>query len=229
MLKSLDVQREFILDPSLALYLPLYKLDGAKIMSQDAYGQLFTVTGALWQPDGRLFDGSDDMLRYAVSNWRKGDTEGAIFVCFKTTEESTNATFFCSADEASATRYIQFRINSSGVIAFLQRDNDTADAIEFGTNTYNDGEWHLAIISSNGSRYLCQVDLTIETPTVSTGADNGDWFADTSARDNVAVGLFKRNTESQPMDGLIREVRVYSREPSFAEKNHIVQEMSGAR
>ena len=50
----------FIFDPSLVLYLPLYKLGGASFQSKDAYGHLCTVTGALWRPDGRWFDGSDD-------------------------------------------------------------------------------------------------------------------------------------------------------------------------
>lgn len=52
----------FILDPGLVLYLPLYKLDGASFKSKDAYGHLCTVTGALWSLDGRTFDGTDDRI-----------------------------------------------------------------------------------------------------------------------------------------------------------------------
>jgi len=54
--------RDFIFDPSLVLYLPLYRLDGASFMSKDAYGHLCSVTGALWTPQGRSFDGSDDYV-----------------------------------------------------------------------------------------------------------------------------------------------------------------------
>ncbi len=57
-----DVRPDFIFDPSLVLYLPLYKLDGASFMSKDAYGHLCTVTGALWTPRGRDFDGTDDYI-----------------------------------------------------------------------------------------------------------------------------------------------------------------------
>jgi len=53
----------FIIDPSLVLYLPLYKLDGDSFMSQDAYGHLCTVTGASWRSNGRYFDGLDDYTR----------------------------------------------------------------------------------------------------------------------------------------------------------------------
>ncbi len=53
----------FILDPSLVLYLPLYELDGASSKSKDAHGHLSTVTGALWRPNGRYFDGTDDYIQ----------------------------------------------------------------------------------------------------------------------------------------------------------------------
>ncbi len=58
----MEIKRDFIFDPSLVLYLPLYKLDGASFMSKDAYGHLCTVTGALWSPKGRKFDGIDDVI-----------------------------------------------------------------------------------------------------------------------------------------------------------------------
>lgn len=49
-------------DSSLVLDLPLYKLDGASFMSKDAYGHLAAVTGALWTPRGREFDADDDKI-----------------------------------------------------------------------------------------------------------------------------------------------------------------------
>lgn len=75
---------DFIFDPSLVLYLPLYQLDGASFMSKDAYGHLCTVTGALWTPQGRDFDGLDDWITMpsphslltsvSVEAWIKPDT-----------------------------------------------------------------------------------------------------------------------------------------------------------
>ncbi len=75
---------DFVFDPSLVLYLPLWKLDGASIMSQDAYGHTCTVNGALWTPQGRTFDGTDDLITvgriralegadatYTISLWTK--------------------------------------------------------------------------------------------------------------------------------------------------------------
>src|SRR3990172_13167350 len=53
---------KFIYDPSLVFYVPLYELDGTTFQSKDAYGHLCTVTGALWRPQGRDFDGTDDVI-----------------------------------------------------------------------------------------------------------------------------------------------------------------------
>ncbi|MFC2034983.1 LamG domain-containing protein [Chloroflexota bacterium] len=50
-----------ILD-GLVLYLPLWELYGNTITSQDTYGHICEVTGALWTPSGRLFDGTDDII-----------------------------------------------------------------------------------------------------------------------------------------------------------------------
>ena len=76
---------DFKNDPGLLLYLPLYELYGASLMSRDAYGHLCTVTGALWRPDGRYFDGLDDIITcgdlesfptyFEVSAWIKGTAE----------------------------------------------------------------------------------------------------------------------------------------------------------
>ena len=56
----MKIKRDFLLDPSLVLYLPLWKLDGAKFRSEDAYGHLATVSGASWILQGRDFDGVND-------------------------------------------------------------------------------------------------------------------------------------------------------------------------
>ncbi len=81
----------FIFDPSLALYLPLYKRDGTSFMSDEAYGHLATVTGAIWTPQGRYFDGVDDYLRIpdapsldltgemTILAWMKRGATGAIW------------------------------------------------------------------------------------------------------------------------------------------------------
>ena len=74
---------DFVFDPSLVLYLPLWKLDGASIMSQDAYGHTCTVTGALWRPNGTYFDGSDDNIATSAVGLPTGAGDRTLEVWFK--------------------------------------------------------------------------------------------------------------------------------------------------
>jgi len=60
---------DFIFDPGLVLYLPLYELNGNSFMSKDAYGHLCTVAGASWRPDGLYFDGVDDVVTITVPDF----------------------------------------------------------------------------------------------------------------------------------------------------------------
>ena len=75
-------QSKFFYDPNLVLYLPLYELDGASFMSRDHYGHLCTVTGALWTPRGRLFDGVNDLIDWGNNttlNFSTGDFSISIW------------------------------------------------------------------------------------------------------------------------------------------------------
>jgi len=54
--------------PGCVLHLPLHRLDMASFMSRDAYGHLCSVSGALWTPRGRSFDGTDDYINCGRSS-----------------------------------------------------------------------------------------------------------------------------------------------------------------
>lgn len=87
---------KFIFDPSLVLYLPLYKLDGASFMSRDAYGHLCTVTGAIWTPQGHSFDGTDDEIALP----------SAVYQAFSNSDDFTICIwFYVDGTISGATRY----------------------------------------------------------------------------------------------------------------------------
>lgn len=52
--------KNFVYDPTLALYLPLWQKDSPTFMSSDHYGHLVTRTGAVWTSQGHSLDGVDD-------------------------------------------------------------------------------------------------------------------------------------------------------------------------
>ena len=79
----------FITDPNLVLYLPLYQVDGASLMSRDACGYLGNATGAQWKPDGRAFDGIDDYITLP-DNLLAGASRWTINLWLKANDITTN-------------------------------------------------------------------------------------------------------------------------------------------
>ena len=76
----MNLKRDFIYDPSLVLYLPLYELDGASFLSRDAYGHLCTATGAGWRLQGRNFDGLDDKVTFPDTGFPSGNSSRTVLM-----------------------------------------------------------------------------------------------------------------------------------------------------
>lgn len=202
---------DLLIDPGLALHLPLYELDGGSLKSKDAYGHLFTVTGALWRPDGRAFDG-DDYIKRTVTDWQGADTEGTILVWFKTSD-SGEQTLFNSCDEAATNRVFFLKIDpATGTLKVVQQNADTTDAVRAATTGVRDGVWHLGILASDGSAYFMWVDNIPQSLDTAGGSNTGDWLADTESRNNVVIGADIRSSPAKDeMVGKIGEVAYYNR------------------
>lgn len=84
---------DFVFDPGLVLYLPLYQPDGASLASKDIRAHLCTATGASWRPNGRYFDGTDDVIvvpdtpelrftgDFTIAFWSKLISQTGAFEC----------------------------------------------------------------------------------------------------------------------------------------------------
>lgn len=104
-----------------------------------------------------------------------------------------------SADEAGAARYFYVGVSRSGSVTKLeitQRNSDTTDIVR-GSTSLTKGQALLAEFTSDGAAYGVTADGAAETLSVDGGADTGDWFGDTTARDNSSVGGLRRSTEGQ--------------------------------
>jgi len=95
---------DIILD-GLVLYLPLYALKGSQFKSVDAYGHTCTVTGALWRPDGRLFDGADDKITCG-SNVALTFASGTIIIWAYSTSKPNNSWLVAGRDGGAGVGYI---------------------------------------------------------------------------------------------------------------------------
>lgn len=137
------------------------------------------------------FDGAAQYLKESVADWQGSDTQGTIMAWILLRNSGYNNTILASCDEGSSTKYLWFRINSNGKISIAQRDNDTADEV-VGDTVLSLYQLHFVAVTTNGSRYKLYLNGQDDGATATSGSNGGDWFADTSDRDNVTIGVAQR-------------------------------------
>lgn len=168
----------------------------------------------LWHPEQQGFllsyDGND-YLKNAVANFRSADSAGAIEIWFRCSKTGANQTLFSSADEGTDVRYLNWGIRDDNVLGIRHRNNDATDETDGATNVC-DGEWHHAVLSSNGTAWSIILNGVAESLTPGGGGNTGDWFADTTLRDNIFIGALERTGVAGQITAEIGFTRVYSRE-----------------
>ena len=199
---ALKPGQDFIFDPSLVLYLPLHKLDGASIMSRDAYGHLCTVTGALWRPNGRWFDGLDDKiivpdhaslrmsLYITIEMWCKFDT-----INFPETDSILE-----KGGRGGGTSEYNFYTDAGNDVWFGAALADTP-AWRSGKVILDVAQdtWYHLVITYDGANFQGYKNAVPETPVAQTGV----MYSGTSD-----IKIFGT---SAYLDGTCGEVRIYNR------------------
>ena len=207
---------DFIYDPSLVLYLPLWKLDGASFVSKDAYGHSCTVTGALWRPKGRYFDGTDDAIRCGSSSsiddifdgggtlmaWINPASDGELNNGRILTKYTTNLgwTLSTKLDDGSGVvvRCYYYWSGNDGDWALTNRDItlNVWSLVAFTLNADTAGNTPLIYVNGDSK--------AVTETTASTGTRATD------AAQILAIGNNPADTNNT-FDGLIGEVMLYNR------------------
>lgn len=160
-------------------------------------------------------------LRGVVSDWLSNQRGHIWMVARLDTTSPTQQCLWSTCDEASTTAanlYAIFRGTSSQINIVQQSAADTADQlytplfpdpagiIANGDIAAGPGNWVLLHFWSDGSTTYCDVNGITGTLIETTGANTGDWTADTSGRDNFCLGVLRRTSASNYFDGAIARV-----------------------
>ena len=165
--------------------------------------------GFLYTGKGLDFDGVTDYIDNGVANFRSSDSLGTISMWFNISTLGRNNTLVKSADTGTDTSNIGIQVSASNQLAWYQRNAaDTADSLTCGT-TLVASKWYYLVVVSDGSAYTIYLDGVAETLTVAAGANNGDWFAETTLRDNFVIGALKRTATENYFDGKISNLQVW--------------------
>ena len=205
---------DFIFDPSLVLYLPLYKLDGTSLLSKDAYGHLCTVTGAVWRPTGRYFDGSDDFIDVGMDvNTLGVSTEGTFIIWVNPSGTSDTRAVVNDYRTTPVINGMSLRVNDTNTLTFYARDADVASFSVATTDTITADAWHCII----GSFHLPKAYIDIDGNISKEGDCTGGIGASGS---NCCVGQYKWGA-SQRLGGRVGEVLIFNRFLVLSERQSI--------
>lgn len=154
------------------------------------------------------FDGTDDLLVYAAANAVSTAQSGHIFAVIRgdATTAAREDAIACTSDEASTSRLVGVSREANKLYG-RQANGSGFDAV-FGGTTLGATTSYLIEFGSSGTVFSMRVNGTAETLGVSVGSDSGDWFGDSTARDNFTVGGKKTTSESAWFDGRIAFVLV---------------------
>jgi hypothetical protein len=232
-------------EPALETLLPLQALWLADdIMQTDATpvvswvdridGLAFSQTDAAKQPthyrttaartiNGRPVvtpDGIDNLL-HCTRNDLWATARGSVFAVLRDnpSNTATHAALLSSAINTAVNSWVYLgHDNAASNPAYLisQRNEDGEDRITFGTvvsATPQLVEW-----ASNGGSYSVRLNNVLRTPTVVSGANGGDWFADAASRSGATLFSRKTNGETRFWRGDLAALFVCSRPLTDSER-----------
>jgi len=206
---------DFIFDPSLVLYLPLYQLDGSPFMSKAAYGHLCTVTGASWRPNGRYFDGVDDIISIPDTDtldFGTGDFSVMVWVKLGTQTDSA-AVLVGKDDEGSPRRGWQLFLSPVTPPTYPRfYVVSTAGEAAIGTVAVTDGAWHFIVgVKTSDALYIYTDAADEQTAAHTLG----------TVSNAVPLDIGNRTGKAQRgYVGLIGEVIAYNRRLTPLEIQH---------
>ena len=198
-------------DPNLVFYADLAKHDGAAFMSDDAYGHLCTVTGALWRPNGRLFDGDNNVITLPTASSLDPVTNGSVGLWVKAntiTRSDTNVTgdnLYC--------------IGNIYLNVFFGATNNAIRVFRYdGTLYYHSGNtavttdtWYFVVVTWGTAGIIIYLD---------GASDGGDGVAGTHTGTGMNHYVGTHLGGSTAVDGLIGEAWLYNRALSAGEILH---------
>lgn len=204
---------DFVFDPSLVLYLPLYQLDGASFVSKDAHGHLCSVTGALWRPNGRYFDGTDDYMSIPDHNsldFGTGDFSCETWVDTADISSGAGASCFFLNKERNAGNYqgfgARFAVADGYLHAYITGDDGNFVAISHAKDYRATGRHHFFMVVDRSS--ASGFKLFMDAEEVASGDPTSITTITNTAL--LYIGVY-RDGSSHPYSGIIGEVRIYSR------------------
>ena len=198
----------------LKMYLPLWALQESSFKSVDAFGNVCEVTGALWHPQGRTFDGDDDIALTNLLSTISSDTSGTIILTWNP-DDSTPAAFealFTVSDTDGDSYFQMLMFQTTGVFYTSARSAaDNKWVAETDANPFTSGETTVCGLTHNGTVPAVYIDGVAVAQTVA-GTDKTIWVSGIAGADNIYIGTrYTGSAKGIYINGSVSELWYYNR------------------
>ena len=174
-------------------------------MSKEAYGYLCAVTGALWTPRGRDFDGVDDYINCGHPlNLNFTSEDFSIEAWIKPDSLASNPNIFAKGSAVTEGYFFLLMSDGSGYLCTNQSESWQLSYFPIGCISTN--FWQYVVATRSRAVVKIYKDGIDVTTSPGTHIDP----ASAPTRDAV-IGIHPGKAQMELFDGLIGEVRVYNR------------------
>lgn len=197
---------EFLNDPSLVLYLPLWKKDGASFMSDDAYGHLCTRTGVTHSPiHGDSFDGIDDGI--LVPHHVSLNPTSALTIIALINSNGWDRAYNTIVSKQAIGAGFEIEVLSTGKLEMLV--SGAVEAAYYsgtGVHTLSTGTWYKVAMVWNRPNLKGYVNAVSD--------EGGDHLVNDEdinpTTNNLGIG-YAPNFAARQLDGIIKELLIFNR------------------
>ena len=142
------------------------------------------------------FDGGNDIVKKAVTDWRSGDSSGFLVNINIFDSPGSTGFYFGSSDEATNNLNFTPKTLSSAIQYDLKGLSGGDNLVKTTTTTLLSATPYVTALRSNGSSYKSWINSTDQALTI-IGNNNGEWIGDLSAgRDNITIGGVSRTVNN---------------------------------
>ncbi|KKN62196.1 hypothetical protein LCGC14_0514750 [marine sediment metagenome] len=210
----------------LVFYAPLFALKDSPFKSVDAYEHTCTpVVGALWQPDGRAFDGNDSIDTTPVlTNALASLTIGTIGVWVKVPDATpAPAEAIITFGDTDGNEYLRLLITTAGKFGCNTAIAGVASwSLDTNNAVFSDNVWAYAELIHDGISASARINGVAVDQTLTDHNGLTAWFSDLTGLDNSFIGKssFDNNANRSHLTGTIGEVIIHNRALPTAEGLH---------
>ena len=179
----------------------LYEADDSYFRTRDSYGHQSAVTGALWRPGGRYFDGVDDKINLPDAPALSPTSQITLEVWFNPARNSTYDRILSKLPN-NLKGWSVYHVTSIGFQLWTGSSLGSTYSVSgvISSNTW----YHVACVY-DGSFMIIYLDGNITgTPTARTGSISYSAL-------QPAIGADNESANDQFFNGIIGEARIYSR------------------